>query len=168
MGELGRIPVKRRGTTTSRQSQCHIGEGKWHASAIGARKLLCQQCAGDQAAQEVTEHKGLRATVGFAQRDDTPKSKGWHNVVRDAGTGKLGGDIRKCLGGLGIIEDNTENFCREAREAWGSSLARTAKVDKGCNVLNHDGHRRLPHSKIGVQRGVWLGGRRSALDSSPT
>ena len=57
-----------------------------------ARKLLCQ-CAGDQAAQEVADHKASRATVGFAQRHNTPKSKSRHNVVRDAGTGKLGGDI---------------------------------------------------------------------------
>ena len=111
-----------------------------------ARKLLCQ-CAGHQAAQEVADHKASRATVGFAQHDDAPKSKGWHNVVRDAGTGKLGGNIRKCLGGLGIIEDDTENFRREARGSWGSAVARTAKVGKERN-------------------GVGLGGRRSAMDSA--
>ena len=121
-----------------------------------SHKLLCQ-CAGDQATQEVPDHKASRATVGLAQRDDTPKSKGWHNVVRDAGTSKLGGDIRKCLGGLGIIEDNTENFCREARKAWAAPL-RTAKVSKERNVVYHDGHRRLPRSKIGVRRGAGLGG----------
>ena len=54
----------------------------------GGRILLCQR-AGDQAAQEVADHKASCATIGLAERDDTPKSKGWHNVVWDAGTRKL-------------------------------------------------------------------------------
>ena len=109
------------------------------------RQLLCQ-CAGDNAAKEVPDNKATRPSIWLAQRDDTPKTKGWHNVIWHPGARNLG------------RQNNAENFRSHARRARGSSLACTAKVGKEGSAVQHEGFRWVPRGNGRVTWTVGFGG----------